>query len=142
MDISYPPETETFRAEVGAFLAESLPPDWKGIGALDEDAAWAFARDWRRRLVERGYLSLTWPEPYGGRGLSKLHQVVLMEELALAGVPFGLPQDTFGVKMLAHTLLRWGTQEQKSRFLPASSAARTPGARGTRSRMRVRTSPH
>ncbi len=118
MDISYPPETETFRAEVRTFLAENLPPDWMGIGALDEDAAWSFARDWRRRLVERGFLSLTWPERYGGLGLSKLHQVVLMEELALAGVPFGLPQDTFGVKMLANTLLRWGTEEQKSHFLP------------------------
>ncbi|MET7725080.1 acyl-CoA dehydrogenase family protein [Streptomyces mirabilis] len=118
MDISYPPETETFRTEVRAFLAETLPPDWKGIGALDEETAWSFARDWRRRLAERGYLSLTWPEQYGGRGLSKLHQVVLMEELALAGVPFGLPQDTFGVKMLANTLLRWGTEEQKSHFLP------------------------
>ncbi|MFD3617348.1 acyl-CoA dehydrogenase family protein [Streptomyces sp. NPDC058676] len=118
MDISYPPETEAFRTEVRAFLAETLPTGWKGIGALDEESAWAFARDWRRRLAERRYLSLTWPEQYGGRGLSKLHQVVLMEELALAGVPFGLPQDTFGVKMLANTLLRWGTEEQKSHFLP------------------------
>lgn len=139
MDISYPPETEAFRTEVRAFLAETLPPGWKGIGALDEEEAWAFARDWRRLLAERRYLSLTWPEEYGGRGLSKLHQVVLMEELALAGVPFGLPQDTFGVKMLANTLLRWGTEQQKARFLPASSAARTPGARGTRSRTRVPT---
>ncbi|MFF3850768.1 acyl-CoA dehydrogenase family protein [Streptomyces sp. NPDC002328] len=118
MDISYPPETEAFRTEVRAFLAESLPPGWKGIGALDEESAWAFARDWRRLLAKHGYLSLAWPEEYGGRGLSKLHQVVLMEELALAGVPFGLPQDTFGVKMLANTLLRWGTEEQKTRFLP------------------------
>ncbi|MBA4863391.1 acyl-CoA dehydrogenase family protein [Streptomyces sp. PSKA54] len=118
MDISYPPETEAFRSEVKGFLSDALPADWKGIGALDEDAAWAFARDWRRRLAERGYLSLTWPEQYGGRGLSKLHQVVLMEELALAGVPFGLPQDTFGVKMLANTLLRWGTEDQKTHFLP------------------------
>ncbi|NGO49033.1 acyl-CoA dehydrogenase [Streptomyces sp. YC419] len=118
MDISYPPETETFRAEVKAFLASALPAGWTGIGALDEEAAWTFARDWRTRLAERGYLSLTWPEQYGGRGLSKLHQVVLMEELALAGVPFGLPQDTFGVKMLANTLLRWGTEEQKADFLP------------------------
>lgn len=118
MDISYPPETETFRDEVKAFLADALPADWKGIGALDEEAAWTFARGWRGRLAERGYLSLTWPERYGGRGLSKLHQVVLMEELALAGVPFGLPQDTFGVKMLANTLLRWGTEEQKTHFLP------------------------
>ncbi|MGW0584107.1 acyl-CoA dehydrogenase family protein, partial [Streptomyces sp. NPDC002920] len=118
MDISYPPQTEALRTEVKSFLAEALPPDWKGIGALDEESAWAFARDWRRRLAERGLLSLTWPKEYGGRGLSKLHQVVLMEELALAGVPFGLPQDTFGVKMLANTLLRWGTEEQKSHFLP------------------------
>ncbi|MFC8663171.1 acyl-CoA dehydrogenase family protein [Streptomyces sp. NPDC057199] len=118
MDITYPPETEAFRTEVGTFLVDALPTDWKGIGALDEEAAWAFARDWRRRLAERGFLSLTWPEEFGGRGLSKLHQVVLMEELALAGVPFGLPQDTFGVKMLANTLLRWGTEEQKSHFLP------------------------
>jgi alkylation response protein AidB-like acyl-CoA dehydrogenase len=118
VDISYPPETEAFRTEVRAFLAETLPADWKGIGALDEEAAWAFARDWRRLLAERRYLSLTWPEQYGGRGLTKLHQVVLMEELALAGVPFGLPQDTFGVKMLANTLLRWGTDEQKAHFLP------------------------
>ncbi|MDQ1023353.1 alkylation response protein AidB-like acyl-CoA dehydrogenase [Streptomyces umbrinus] len=118
MDITYPPETEAFRTEVKAFLADALPAGWKGIGALDEEAAWTFARDWRRRLAERGFLSLTWPEEFGGRGLSKLHQVVLMEELALAGVPFGLPQDTFGVKMLANTLLRWGTEEQKSHFLP------------------------
>jgi alkylation response protein AidB-like acyl-CoA dehydrogenase len=118
VDISYPPETEAYRSEVKGFLSDALPAGWKGIGALDEVAAWAFARDWRRRLAERGYLSLTWPEQYGGRGLSKLHQVVLMEELALAGVPFGLPQDTFGVKMLANTLLRWGTEEQKSHFLP------------------------
>lgn len=118
MDITYPPETEAFRTEVKAFLADALPADWKGIGALDEEAAWTFARDWRRRLAEHGFLSLTWPEEFGGRGLSKLHQVVLMEELALAGAPFGLPQDTFGVKMLANTLLRWGTEEQKSRFLP------------------------
>ncbi|MGP4005191.1 acyl-CoA dehydrogenase family protein [Streptomyces sp. 4N124] len=118
MDITYPPETLAFRSEVKAFLADALPTDWRGIGALDEEAAWAFARDWRKRLAERGYLSLTWPEEYGGLGLTKLHQVVLMEELALAGVPFGLPQDTFGVKMLANTLLRWGTEEQKSHFLP------------------------
>ncbi|MFC5747911.1 acyl-CoA dehydrogenase family protein [Actinomadura rugatobispora] len=118
MDISYPPEAEAFRAEVKDFLAEHLPADWPGIGALDEEPAWEFARKWRALLAERGYLAVAWPEEYGGRGLSKLHQVVLMEELARAGVPFGLPQDTFGVKMLANTLLRWGTEEQKKHFLP------------------------
>ncbi|MEU1370852.1 acyl-CoA dehydrogenase family protein [Streptomyces sp. NPDC005803] len=118
MDITYPPQTEAFRTEVRDLLAEHLPEGWQGIGALDEDDAWAFAREWRSRLAGLGLLSVTWPEEYGGRGLTKLHQVVLMEELAKAGVPFGLPQDTFGVKMLANTLLRWGTDDQKLRFLP------------------------
>ncbi|MEU6745469.1 acyl-CoA dehydrogenase family protein [Spirillospora sp. NPDC046719] len=118
MDISYPPEAEEFRAEVKDFLSAHLPADWAGIGALDEEPAWEFARKWRTLLAEHGYLSIAWPEQYGGRGLTKLHQVVLMEELALAGVPFGLPHDTFGVKMLANTLLRWGTEEQKAHFLP------------------------
>jgi alkylation response protein AidB-like acyl-CoA dehydrogenase len=118
VDISYPPEAEEFRAEVKGFLSAHLPADWAGIGALDEEPAWEFARKWRALLAEHGYLSIAWPERYGGRGLTKLHQVVLMEELALAGVPFGLPHDTFGVKMLANTLLRWGTEEQKAHFLP------------------------
>jgi alkylation response protein AidB-like acyl-CoA dehydrogenase len=118
MDINYPAEAEQFRAEVKAFLNEHLPPGWTGIGALDEDSAWAFARDWRVLLAERGFLSVTWPTQYGGLGLSKLHHVVLVEELARVGAPWGMPYDTFGVKMLANTLLRRGTEEQKRRFLP------------------------
>ena len=64
------------------------------------------------------YLSLTWPKEYGGRGLTKLEQVVLVEELALAGVPSGGRSDTFGIKMLGNTLLRWGTEEQKRPLPP------------------------
>jgi hypothetical protein len=118
VDIDYPPEAEAFRAEVKSFLAGRLPAGWSGIGALDEDAAWAFARQWRATLVEHGFLALTWPTRYGGRGLTRLHQVVLMEELARAGAPFGLPHDTFGLKMVANTLLRCGTEAQRQRFLP------------------------
>ncbi|OLE23149.1 MAG: acyl-CoA dehydrogenase [Catenulispora sp. 13_1_20CM_3_70_7] len=118
MDIDYPAEAEQFRGEVRAFLAEHLPADWTGIGALDEEPAWDFARRWRSLLAERGYLSVTWPVEYGGLGLSKLHHVVLVEELARVGAPWGMPHDTFGVKMLGRTLLQWGTEEQKREFLP------------------------
>ena len=69
-------------------------------------------------LYRRGLLGITWPPEYGGRGLSRLHQVVLMEELARAGAPFGEHTDLFGIKMLGSTLLRWGTAEQRRRFLP------------------------
>ena len=63
-------------------------------------------------------LGLAWPAEYGGGGLSKLEQVVLAEELAKAGVPAGVPSDTFGLKMAGNTLLRWGTEAQKRHFLP------------------------
>ena len=119
MDVSYPAEVESFRAEVRTVLAEELPSGWAGIGAIAprEDAE-RFAAQWRQALHRRGLLGITWPPEYGGRGLSRLHQVVLMEELARAGVPYGEHTDLFGIKMLGSTLLRWGTAEQKARFLP------------------------
>jgi alkylation response protein AidB-like acyl-CoA dehydrogenase len=119
VDISYPAEAESFRAEVREVLAGELPPGWAGIGAIPGRAdAEEFAARWRQVLHRRGLLGITWPEEYGGRGLSRLHQVVLVEELARAGVPFGEHTDLFGIKMLGSTLLRWGTPEQRRWFLP------------------------
>jgi alkylation response protein AidB-like acyl-CoA dehydrogenase len=119
VDVSYPAEVESFRAQVRTVLATELPPGWPGIGAIaDREDAERFAAQWRHSLYRRGLLGITWPRQYGGRGLSRLHQVVLVEELARAGVPYGEHTDLFGVKMLGSTLLRWGTPEQKARFLP------------------------
>jgi len=119
MDVSFPAAAESFRAEVRAVLAEELPPGWRGIGAIAARGdAERFAAQWRQTLYRRGLLGITWPPGYGGRGLSRLHQVVLVEELARAGVPYGEHTDLFGVKMLGSTLLRWGTSEQKARLLP------------------------
>lgn len=118
MDPRYPPEAEAFRADVQAFLRANLPGGWRGIGALGNDEAEAFSVEWRRTLFEHGLLGLTWPEEYGGGGRSKLDQVVLAEELARARVPLGRAVDTTSVKMLGNTLVRWGTEEQKRRYLP------------------------
>ena len=117
--MSYPAEAESFRSEVRAVLAQELPPGWAGIGAIaGRQDAERFAAQWRQVLYRRGLLGITWPAEHGGRGLSRLHQVVLMEELARAGAPFGEHTDLFGIKMLGSTLLRWGTAEQRRRFLP------------------------
>ena len=119
MDLSYPPEVESFRDEVRAVLRSELPDEFAGLGSIvDPDDAHAWAEDWRTTLYRNRLIGVTWPEEHGGRGLTKLHQVALVEELARAGVPFGMPRDTFGVKMLANTLLAWGTDEQRARFLP------------------------
>jgi alkylation response protein AidB-like acyl-CoA dehydrogenase len=119
MDISYPDDVEAFRGEVQAVLAAELPADWRGIGAIAaRDEAEQFMGEWRATMYHHGLLGITWPERNGGRGLSRLHQVVLVEELAKAGLTFGEHTDLFSIKMLGNTLLRWGTEEQKEQFLP------------------------
>ena len=119
MDVCDPADVESFRGEVRSVLAEELPPGWPGIGAIaSRPDAERFAAQWRETLYRRGLLGITWPAEHGGRGLSRLHQVVLVEELARAGLPFGEHTDLFGIKMLGSTLLRWGTHEQQRRFLP------------------------
>jgi len=118
MDPRYSERAETFRAHVRSFLAEQLPPGWPGIGALPRDEALEFTRHWRSVLHDHGLLAPAWPTEYGGGGLGKLEQVVLVEELARAGVPAMGLSDNFGMKMLGGLLLRWGTDEQKRRLLP------------------------
>jgi alkylation response protein AidB-like acyl-CoA dehydrogenase len=118
VDLTYPPEAEAFRDEVRAFLAAHLPPGWRGVGSLPADEAGPFTDRWRRLLHEAGLLGVAWPREYGGRGLSKLEQVVLVEELAEAGAPAGWDTDNFSLKMIGNTLLALGTREQKARFLP------------------------
>lgn len=118
MDLRYPVEAERFRATVRGFLAEHLPDGWEGLGTLERDDAEAFTRDWRRLLAEHGLIGITWPVEYGGGGRSKVDQVVLAEEFAHARVPLGRVTDTTSVKMMGNTLLRWGTEDQKRRFIP------------------------
>jgi alkylation response protein AidB-like acyl-CoA dehydrogenase len=118
MDPRYSPQAEVFRVKVRAFLSENLPAGWPGIGALSHEEADAFTESWRTTLYRHGFLGLSWPVEYGGAGMSKVEQVVLVEELARAGAPSMGPNDTFSLKMVGNTLLRWGTEEQKRRFLP------------------------
>jgi alkylation response protein AidB-like acyl-CoA dehydrogenase len=112
-------EAELFRKRVRQFLDEALPPGWKGLGAIaDRAEADRFVETWRAQLAKNGLLGVSWPREYGGAGLSRVEQVVLVEELARAGVPAMGYNDTFSIKMLGGTLLQWGTEDQKRWFLP------------------------
>jgi hypothetical protein len=119
MDPRYSVEAENFRARVRGFLRDNLPEGWRGLGAMaDRDEADAFVTGWRATLYANGLLGVAWPTEYGGGGMTKLEQVVLTEEMARAGVPAMGFNDNMSIKMLGGTLLRWGTEEQKRRFLP------------------------
>ncbi|HEV3309635.1 MAG TPA: acyl-CoA dehydrogenase family protein [Chloroflexota bacterium] len=118
VDLPTEESIDGFRVRIRQFISEHLPADWDGIGQLQLDEAAEFTRKWRDKLAAHGLLAVAWPHEYGGSGLSKLHQVVVAEECARAGVPAGVHGDLFGIKMLGNTLLRLGTEEQKRRLLP------------------------
>jgi alkylation response protein AidB-like acyl-CoA dehydrogenase len=85
MDLTYPADAEAFRIEIRAWLEEHLPDGWFDEGfrmTPEEKAAWN--EEWTTTLFEGGWICATWPEEYGGKGLSTMQGVVLAEEFAKA----------------------------------------------------------
>ena len=114
----YPDSAEAFREHVRAFLAAQLPADWSGLGALTTAEQQVFITRWRATLHANGLLAVNWPKQFGGAGLSPMEQVVLAEEFTRVGVPQGGLNDNFGIQMLGSVLLRYGTAQQKTHYLP------------------------
>ncbi|MBI2766228.1 MAG: acyl-CoA dehydrogenase family protein [Chloroflexi bacterium] len=98
------PATERFRDDVKRFLDVAL-----GLGGAAGDPI-AF----QRQLAARGWLTLAWPKEFGGAGASHLHQLVYNEEMAYADAPFA----NHGVNWVGPTLMLYGSDEQKARYLP------------------------
>ena len=118
MDPQYSEEAEAFRQKIQAFLAEKLPSNWAGVGALSDEEIVGFTKTWRPILAENRLLAPAWPAEYGGGGMTELEQVIMAEEFQQAGVPVGGSNDTFSIQMVGNTILHWGTEEQKAHFLP------------------------
>lgn len=115
MDLTYDNKVEQFRQGIRQILADELPTDWQGIGALDETARGEFLTRWRAVLLERRLFAPSWPVEYGGGGHTPLEHSIVMEEFARAGVPGDThPNDMFGKGLLGPTLLHWGTDKQKA----------------------------
>jgi alkylation response protein AidB-like acyl-CoA dehydrogenase len=117
MDLAYPPEAEEFRGVIRDWLSENLPDGWGQPGfSMTPEERTTFNQEWTAKLFAGGWICASWPTEYGGKGLSLLQQVVLNEEFARAGAP--LRADFFGDTLVGPTLLQWGTEEQKQRFIP------------------------
>ena len=117
VDLSYPPEAEEFRDVIARWLHDNLPEGWGEPGfSLTPEEKKAFNEKWTAKLFDGGCICASWPTQYGGKGLTILQQVVLTEEFARAGAP--LRADFFGDTLVGPTLLQWGTEEQKQRFIP------------------------
>jgi len=117
MDLQWSPADLAFRDEVRAFLAEKLTPDLRRAGRLqtsvysDHEAALR----WQRILHERGWAAPAWPVEYGGCDWTVTQHYIFQRETTLAGAPALSPM---GIRMVAHAIIRYGTQEQKDWFLP------------------------
>ncbi|MBI3742787.1 MAG: acyl-CoA dehydrogenase family protein [Chloroflexi bacterium] len=118
MEFRFTPEQEAFRTEVRSFLHGALPSGWRGVypDAYFHDEYWGFIRQFTRKLVDKGWLTMPWPKAYGGQELPLLMQTVYNEEIAYARAPV---RDLMtGVQMVAPTLMIHGSDEQKRRYIP------------------------
>jgi alkylation response protein AidB-like acyl-CoA dehydrogenase len=125
MDFRFPPEEETFRADVRAFLASELPAGWGDASATahfgeGEDDRWEFLRSFQRQLADKGWLTLGWPKEHGGQGAGVMQQVIYNEEMAYHRAP---TQIGVGPDRVGPTIILYGTDEQKAAHLPRIATA-------------------
>lgn len=112
--VRIPAEDEALRAPVRRFLAEAL----QGMPPALRARSWmGFDADFSRALARQGWLGLTLPTRYGGAGRSAFARFVLSEELLAAGAP--VSAHWIADRQTAPLILRYGTQAQRERFLPA-----------------------
>ena len=78
MNPTYSAAAEEYREKVQAFLAEKLPPNWQGIGALTGEALEHFITEWRATLFASGYLAPGWPVEFGGGGEEMAQRAALL----------------------------------------------------------------
>jgi alkylation response protein AidB-like acyl-CoA dehydrogenase len=110
----------TFREEVRGWLAEHLTGDFAPLigtgGPGREHENVELRLRWEQELATGGWIGLAWPTEVGGRGASIEDQVVFYEEYAKAGGPARI--NHMGEQLAGPTIIAYGTQEQKDRFLP------------------------
>ena len=119
MDLQYTPQQQAFRAEIRAWLAANVPE--KPLVTLECQDGYDQHVEWERTLAGGNWGMVTWPEAYGGRGLDLIEWLIFEEEYFRAGAPLRANQN--GIFLLGPTIMEFGTDEQKARFL-------TPMAKG------------
>jgi len=118
MDLTFTTEQEQFRARVRAFLEENLPNS--GLIGRQEgrvDQSWlGRSKAWQRKLYDAGYVALAWPREYGGQAMDPVQQAIVNDEMVRARAPFLIGGQ--GIGMFGPTLIAFGSEEQKRRYLP------------------------
>ncbi|MGV5046032.1 acyl-CoA dehydrogenase family protein [Rhodococcus pyridinivorans] len=117
MELAWSEADAAFRDEVRSFLEEKLTSELRRAGRLatsvysDHEAS----MEWQRILHERGWAAPAWPVEYGGCDWTQTQHYIFSRESILAGAPNLSPM---GIRMVARAIVAYGTEEQKSYFLP------------------------
>jgi alkylation response protein AidB-like acyl-CoA dehydrogenase len=117
VNLAFSLEDRQFQAEVRAWLDTAWPIEMRvkqGRSALQK-----LSKDdlvaWQKRLASKGWAAVNWPQEYGGAGFTPAQKYIFDLERARIGAPGVIP---FGITMVAPVLMRFGTAEQKNRYLP------------------------
>jgi alkylation response protein AidB-like acyl-CoA dehydrogenase len=115
MDLSFTADEQAFRGEVRQWLSDELPDDLRAKVKGQKRLIKEDYDRWHALLQERGWLARHWPVDHGGPGWGAMQKHIFEEECVAAGAPRIVP---FGVDMLGPVLIEFGTEEQKSHYLP------------------------
>ncbi len=116
MEFTFSPAAREFEAEVQAFLDSEWGMD-KRLAQRDHADSYDAERGFRKKLAERGWLTMSWPTEFGGTRRPYEEQYLFQEALNYVGAPHA----TVAVQQVAPVLMQFGTDEQKERFLPPIS---------------------
>lgn len=114
MDLTYTPAQQAFRAEARTWLEANVPRE--PLQSFDTEAGFAEHRAWEAKLNEGRWGMVTWPSELGGRGCDLIEWLIFEEEYYRSGAPARVNQN--GIFLLGPTLMEYGSDEQKARFLP------------------------
>jgi alkylation response protein AidB-like acyl-CoA dehydrogenase len=118
MDLTFSPEQEVFRAEARAWLTAHVPAD--PLPSFDTEQGFEAHRRWERTMYDDRWSVVSWPTQYGGRDLGIFEWLIFEEEYYRARAPKRVSQN--GIFLLGPTMLEYGTDAQKERFLAPMAA--------------------
>jgi hypothetical protein len=126
IDLEYTPEQKAFRREARTWLEAHVPKT--PLPSMDTAEGFELHRQWERTLNEGGWAMVSWPVEYGGRGANLIEWLIFEEEYYRAAAPGRVNQN--GIFLLGPTLMEYGTDEQKTRYLTRMASGEEIWAQG------------
>jgi alkylation response protein AidB-like acyl-CoA dehydrogenase len=128
MDFELGEEEEALRKEIRKFAQKELPPECFSFLLEEEsrDEDWKLAMSISKKLAQKGWLVMAWPKEYGGQDASYWEQLVYGEECGYWGIP-GVTMGISGVAWVGPSLMEFGNEEQRKKYLPLIASGEPDG---------------